>query len=389
MFEHMMFRGTDRLGPQDHFKYLRRFGGEVNGFTTFDTTTYIQVVPSNQIDLVFWLEAERMANLKINEEYFAAEREVVKEEYRNGHDRPYGTLPEKILPFIFTEHPYRWSTIGNLEHLDAATADELRDFFKTYYVPNNATLVVVGDVAPDAVLAKAQQYFGWIQRGADPPRITVVEPPVTEPRRLETYEAAPLPIVGVGFRVPPAAHADIAALTVLQNALSSGQSGRMYKKLVKETEQCIFAMAGLLPIEQAGLFGFAGVLRMGVAPEQVEAMMITEIERVRAEGIDSEELNKARNQAQAAAVKARMTVAGKARKLGYAATVLGNPNRVNTELEDIMNVTEDDVKRVANTYFKDEARLTLIVRPEITRIQKSFDFLRDVFGGKSKNDESK
>src|SRR3990170_352264 len=130
MFEHMMFRGTERLGPEDHFKYLRRFGGEVNGFTTFDTTAYIQVVPSNQVDLVFWLEAERMANLKINEEYFAAEREVVKEEYRLGHDRPYGKVMENALPLAFTEHPYRWSPIGNLDHLNAATAEELRAFFK-------------------------------------------------------------------------------------------------------------------------------------------------------------------------------------------------------------------------------------------------------------------
>ncbi|HEY3242310.1 MAG TPA: pitrilysin family protein, partial [Phycisphaerae bacterium] len=140
MFEHMMFRGTERIGPEDHFKYLRRYGGDVNGHTVFDQTVYVEEIPSNQIDLAFWLEAERMANLKINEDYFAKEREVVKEEYRlRISDPPYGQVLEKALGLVFKVHPYRWSPIGNLDHLNAATAAELQTFFDTFYVPNNAT----------------------------------------------------------------------------------------------------------------------------------------------------------------------------------------------------------------------------------------------------------
>lgn len=382
MFEHMMFRGTDRLGPEDHFKYLRRFGGEVNGFTSFDTTAYVQVVPANQVDLVFWLEAERMANLKINEEYFAAEREVVKEEYRLGHERPYGTVLENALALAFDKHPYRWPTIGNLDHLSAATADELRAFFKTYYVPNNATLVIVGDVDPDETLAKTKVYFGWIPRSAAPPPVSIQEPPVAEPRRLEIYERAPLALVAVGYHVPPAAHEDIPVLRVLQNVLSAGQSGRMYRSLVKAKEQCVRAGAGVIPLEQAGLFGLAGVVRRGVSTEAVEASILEQIEQIKSEGITSQELHKARNQALAAAVRERMTVSGKAGKLGQAATVLGDPDRVNSELAEIMKVTEQDVIRVANAYFTDRGRMTLVVRPELAKIKRSFGFLKGLLGGK-------
>ncbi len=304
MFEHMMFRGTDRIGPEDHFKYLRRFGGQVNGYTTFDQTVYIQEVPSNQVDLTFWLEAERMANLKINEEYFATERNVVKEEYRRGvTDPPYGTIPDKVLPFLFTKHSYRWSPIGNLDHLNAATADELREFFDTYYVPNNATLVVVGDVTTSEVLAKAKRYFGWIPRSADPPRVTVREPKVTEPRRLEIPEQkGPLAIVGVGYHICPADDPDRHAFAILDYVLSGGESGRVYKKLVKELELCMHALSGTFLLEQDGLWVLGAVVKMGVDPADVEAALVGELEAVLADGITEAELEKARNQVAAKAV---------------------------------------------------------------------------------------
>jgi predicted Zn-dependent peptidase len=365
MFEHMMFRGTDRIGPEDHFKYLRRFGGVVNGYTGFDQTVYIQEVPSNQVDLTFWLEAERMANLKINEEYFAKEREVVKEEYRRGvSDPPYGTVPEKILAFVFREHPYRWTPIGNLDHLNAATAAELRQFFDTYYVPNNATLVVVGDVVASEVLAKARRYFGWIPRVADPPPVAVREPPVTEPRRLELREEkGPLAIVGIAHRVVPDTHPDRHALAILDYVLSGGESGRVYKKLVKDLEIAVQAISGAFLLQQDGLWAMGAVVKLGVEPEKVEAALTEEIDALLAEGITERELLKARNQVAAKVVRERTTVSGKARKLGYSAVVLGDVDQVNKEYDDLMKVTREDVQRVARTYFDPQTRMTAVIRP--------------------------
>jgi len=389
MFEHMMFRGTDRIGPEDHFKYLRRFGGEVNGFTAFDQTAYIQEVPSNQVDLTFWLEAERMANLKINEEYFHTERDVVKEEYRLGvTDPPYGTIAEKALAFLFTTHPYRWSPIGNLDHLNAATADELQVFFDTYYVPNNAVLVVVGDVTSSEVVSKAKRYFGWIPRSPDPPRVTIREPKVTEPRRIVIPETkGPLPIVGLGYHVCPANHPDRHALAILDYVLSGGESGRVYKKLVKDLELAVYALSGTFGLEQGGLWVLGAVVKMGVDPADVEAALIGELDAVLADGITEQELEKARNQVGAKAVLERMTVGGKAQKLGFAAVVQGDINQVNQEYDDLMSVTRDDVLRVARDYFAPESRMTLVVKPE-SFTAKALDFFGKAFGGKDKKKEA-
>ena len=392
MFEHMMFRGTDRIGPEDHFKYLRRFGGVVNGYTAFDQTVYIQEVPSNQIDLTFWLEAERMANLKINDDYFHEERDVVKEEYRlRVSDPPYGTLAEKALAFAFTKHPYRWSPIGNLDHLNATTTDELREFFNTYYVPNNAVLVVVGDVVTSEILAKAGRYFGWIPRADHPPRITLREPKVTEPRRTTVSEKkGPLALVAVGYHVVPANHPDRHALAIIDNVLSGGESGRVYKKLVKDLELAVVAGSGTFLLEQDGLWVIGAVVKLGVEPEKIEAAIIEELDALLAEGVTEKELQKARNQVAAKAVREKATVAGKARKLGYAAVVQGDVDQVNKEYDDLMKVSRQDVLRVAHTYFNPQARMTLLVKPVSVkdRIRGFFDKLTGKDKPKTKKPDS-
>jgi predicted Zn-dependent peptidase len=386
MFEHMMFKGTDRVGPEEHSTLLRAFGGKVNAGTSFDETVYLQEIPPNQLDLALWLEAERMANLTINEEYFASEREVVKEEYRKGVlEQPYGRVPENALALIFKKHPYRWSTIGNLDHLNAATAEELKRFFDTYYVPNNATLVVVGDVRHEDVLAKAKQYFGAIPRAADPPRITIVEPPPTEPRRLEMYDKVPLTLVAVGYHTVPVAHEDADVLEVLAKIMSAGQSGRVYRTLVKEQGLAVFAMAGSITFEQAGIFGLGAVLKPGADAEALESAANGLLDALVKTPVTSQELEKARNQVAAEAVRARFTTMGRARRLGHAAVIAGDVNRVNTELQRVMRVTADDIQRVAAKYFRSDRRITLIVQPELAKVGKTLGKLKGLFGGKKKD----
>src|SRR5262249_5054652 len=205
MFEHMMFRGTDALGPEEHFSYVRRTGGDCNAYTNFDNTTYINELPSNQLEMCLWLEAERMAFLKIDDESFFKERAVVEEERRlRSLNAPYGTVPEKLLASEFHKHPYHWTPIGSIPHLRAATIDELQAFWDKFYVPNNATLVIVGDIKHAEAQNLAEKCFGWIPKAPDPPRITVKEPPQDQSRKLTIPEKkGPVPIVGYVYRAAP------------------------------------------------------------------------------------------------------------------------------------------------------------------------------------------
>ena len=254
MFEHMMFRGTDRLGPTDHFELIRRAGGSCNGYTGFDRTVYLQRVPSNQLDLALWLEAERMSFLKIDQKSFDTERKVVEEERRVGLYSPYGTVFEKVLAALSRKHPYRWSAIGNIAHLRATSVGELRDFWKRYYVPNNATLIVVGAVEHDEALRKARAYLGWIPRSEDPPRVTVREPQPTKPRTADIKEKnAPAPAVGVVYRTVPIAHEDGVALELLGRILGGGQSSRLYRELVADKQLAVGTWAGDFRLEQDGV----------------------------------------------------------------------------------------------------------------------------------------
>ncbi|MDM8008858.1 MAG: pitrilysin family protein [Phycisphaerae bacterium] len=365
MFEHMMFRGTDRIGPQDHFRYLNRFGARVNGYTSFDETVYWEVLPASQLDLALWLEAERMGRLKINEEYFAAERNVVKEERRMRYlNRPYGRLYETLFDAAFKVHPYRWTPIGNIPHLNAATAEELRAFFEKFYVPNNATLVVVGDVRHDDVISKARQFFGSIPRRPDPPRVSVVEPPVTEARRVEIADRAPSPRVVISYHAPGARDPDSLALEILSKILSSGQSSRLYRQLVQGKEIAVSVFGSAYTLEQAGLFTLSAILKPEVSIEVGEESLLEEIRGLLEKGIDPAELEKARNQTLAEYVQRGETVQGRADLLGYAAVILGDPDRANTDLERTRALTAEQVMAVARRVFGEQGRVTVVIRPD-------------------------
>ena len=240
MFEHMMFRGTDRLGPTDHFDNIRRIGGNCNGYTSFDQTVYVQTVPANQLELVLWLEAERMSFLKIDQAAFDTERQVVEEERRLGLNAPYGTLFEEALAEVFKVHPYRWSPIGKIPHLRATSVPELRAFWMNYYTPNNATLIIAGAVKHEEAQVLAKRYFEWIPRSADQPRVSVREPLPEAPREITfKLENAPVPLTGVVFRTVPLNHPDRVPLELLSTILGGGNSSRVYRSLVAEKELAV------------------------------------------------------------------------------------------------------------------------------------------------------
>ncbi|MEM7160398.1 MAG: pitrilysin family protein, partial [Myxococcota bacterium] len=353
MFEHMMFRGTQNIGPKAHFEYIRKVGGDTNAYTSFDNTTYIQEVPSNQVEMVMWLEAERMAFLKINDGYFDTERNVVAEEYRLGREQPYGTAPDKILKEIFKKHPYRWTPIGDMDQLGEASADELQKFWETYYVPNNAALVVVGDVKHDEIVAQAEQYFGWIPSYPEPPRVEVKEPVQTAPLKIKIKERnGPVPIVAVGYRTVPTGHDDEVELDMLGRILGGGESSRLYRDLVTKRELAMVAMSAGFSLEQDGVFAAGAVLSpFGDEPDEVLDAIREHIAKIAAEGVTDAELTKAKNGMLRDKVASQLTVASKAQLLGDAAVIKKDIESVNDSFKEIDAVTAADLQEVAKRHF--------------------------------------
>ncbi len=360
MFEHMMFRGTDRLGPTDHFDHIRRTGGDCNAYTAFDQTVYIQTLPAHQLELALWLEAERMSFLKIDQTSFDTERKVVEEERRLGLNRPYGTILEKLMSEMFTVHPYRWTPIGSIPHLRAASVQELRDFWTTYYVPNNATLVIVGAVQHEQAQSLAQRYFGWIPRYPDPPRVTVQEPPLKARAVSFKEDNAPAPAVGVVYRGVPLNHPDEPLLQLTMTILGGGESSRLYRELVAEKQLAVVAAAVAFSMEQSGILAAGAAMTpnpFGASLDKVQDIVLAQIERIRTEPVSERELTKARNQLLRNLVTENLSVESKAGALGRAAVLEGDAKRVNERIRVLRSATAADIQRVAQTYLTPEAAL--------------------------------
>ncbi len=363
MFEHMMFRGTDKLGPTDHFAYIHNVGGTSNGYTGFDRTVYLETLPAKQLELVLWLEAERMTFLKIDQEAFDTERKVVEEERRMGLNETYGTLYEKLLAEIFKVHPYRWLPIGKIPHLRASSVQELRDFWTKYYVPSNATLIIVGAVKHKEAQRLAKRYFGWIPRYNEPTRVAVREP---EPRGKRTVkieeENAPAPATGVVYRTVPANHKDSIAVDLLTEILGGGKSSRLYRELVAEKQLAVNAGAISWSLEQDGLFGAGAVMPpFGSDADSVLEIIERHISRLRTEEVSERELMKAKNQMLREMVTGNLRIESKARMLGNAAVIYGDVSQVNKQMDDIRKVTAADIQRVANKYLTDDSALEVKV----------------------------
>jgi zinc protease len=374
MFEHMMFRGTDRLGPKSHFELIRKSGGDCNAYTSFDQTVYVQKLPANQLELALYLEAERMAFLKIDEESFFTERAVVEEERRVGLNAPYGTVAEKALSQIFTKHPYRWTPIGQIPHLRAATIDELARFWETYYVPNNAVLVISGAVRHDDAHRLAEKYFGWIPRGAPAPKVTEMEPAQSGPREINiTEKKGPVTLLAMGYRAVPMNHPDAQALEVMTQILGGGESSRLYQDLVKSQDIAVFAGAGVLALEQDGLVGaFAALKPFGGDKNKVFQALATQIERMKTEPPTEEEMTKAKRELIKGQIDAGTTIEGKARLMGTYAMLMGDLSRLNKRYEEIEAVTPEDVTRVARQYLVESSLNRVVIEPSFGELLRSF-----------------
>jgi zinc protease len=301
-----------------------------------------------------------MSMLKIDQEAFDTERKVVEEERRMGVNQPYGELLEKVLPEIFPNHPYQWSPIGSIPHLRAASTQELRDFWTRYYVPNNATLVIVGGVSHTDAQRAARTYFGWIPRYDDPRRVPMPAAAPLEGREVVFKEKnAPTPIMGLLYRGVPLRHKDYTALQLMTTILGGGESSRLYRRIVAEEESAVMAAAMAMGMEQNGVIAAGAVMPpFGGDADKLEASLRQEINRMRTEPVSEAELTKAKNQMLKGLVLQNLTVVSKARALGSAAVLEGDVSAINDQLNRIRAITVADIQRVADQYLAPEHAMT-------------------------------
>jgi zinc protease len=367
MFEHMMFRGSAHVKPEEHMKLIGMVGGNSNAFTSFDQTVYVNTIPSSQLELALYLEADRMASFRVSDEIYQTERKVVTEEWRMKQNRPYGNMWEDFAKTAFTKSHYRWTPLGDMDNLRAAQAAELQDFFNTYYVPNNAILVIAGDIDVAAAKKLAAKYFAWIPRGPDVKRDNPAEPPQTAERQVEVKYRVPLAKVMMGYATAAYKSDDNYPLSLLSTILGGGRSGRLDRTLVYGAKPlCVETGAGNWTLEDAGVFFVTATILAGRDTGEVEKALTATVQEVRENGVTAEELEKAKVQARLGLIHERETATSIAGTLGEEALIGGDADRVNKELAKINAVTVADLKAAAAKYLV-PARLTdLRVAPDPT-----------------------
>jgi zinc protease len=366
LFEHLMFKGSRNVSREQHMSLVASLGGQANAYTTEDVTVFWETVPSHALPLVLWLEADRMAALRIDRETFENERAVVKEERRMRVDnQPYGRLSELINEHAFTVHPYKHTTIGSMTDLEAATVDDVRDFYETYYVPENATIALVGDFDSAQAMELVTKYLGRVPKASRPiPRDIPKEPRPQKERRVTTYENWPLPVVVVAYPITFDGHPDSYPLHIASKILSDGQSSRIYRKLVYDTGIAVTAFGGGNIIEDPNLFYAVALVQPGHTPEEAEKALIEEFERLKREPITEHELQRAKNQFARDYIVNRETNQEKAMQLAHATVIHKDVKTADGEFEIFQGLTPADVQRVARSSFAPETRLVLTILPK-------------------------
>jgi zinc protease len=369
LFEHIMFKSTKNMKSEMMDRLTEDVGGFNNAFTADDVTVYFEVVPSNYLETLIWAEADRLSGLNVDDPNFKSERDVVKEEFRQGVlAPPYGRFEYFLQQKSFLEHPYKRPTIGSIEDLDAASLKDVQEFHSTYYRPDNATLVVVGDFDPKQLDAWIDKYFAPIAKPSRPlPRVQVKEPPRMKEIRLIEYGSNDLPAVGLTYLTPRQADADSDALRVADVILSGGESSRLYHSLVYSQQVAAEVNSSAETREDVSLFVLTAVLSEGKKVEDVEKALLAEIKKLQDAPVAAAELDKAKNQIITNQLRQRETSNGKALALGEAAVLLGDAARVNTDLERLQAVTAADIQRVMKKYFTDTNRLVLYYLPEASK----------------------
>ena len=367
LFEHMMFKGNEHLTRDAFDKLTENIGGENNAYTADDVTVYHEIVPSNYLNPILWAEAERMSSLAVNDANFNSERKVVEEEFRQRIlANPYGEFYLETEKKSFAVHPYRRPGIGSIKDLDASKLPEVRAFHSTFYRPDNATLVVVGDFKPEELNGWITKYFGAISKPAEKiPRVTVKEPPRASDKRGRIYSSkAPLPAIAITYLAPSIRSDDASALTLAEEIFSGGDSSRLYESMVyrEQIAQNVSCDADLR--EDLGLLIFRAVLANGKSIADAEKSLRAQIDDVLKNGVTPAELDKAKNRLLTRKLLELETANGKASALAQAAVVYGDAARVNTDLAKLQAVTADQIKDALKKCIVDKKTVVLEYMPE-------------------------
>jgi zinc protease len=359
----MAFKGTSRVGPEEYSQIIQRNGGEDNGWTSWDYTCYFSELASDRITIAMDLLADQMANLRLDSLEFKSEREVVKEERRLGENSPYDLVFEEMMAAAFKSHPYQWPIIGWMGDITNITRSDLLKYYRTRYVPNNATAVVVGDVDAGEAVEEVRKYFGSIPAGEVPSAVDIREPEQTGERTVKVVKQAEMPALMIGYHGVAAGDPDEYVLLVIERILSGGRSARLYRKLVYEQGLALQAQAGNLQARDPMLFFAWGIPQLGHTVEELKTALSAELDRLRAEPVSDRELTKAKNQLEASFLFDQENVAGIGEAIGYY-DALGSYEYLNTYLDRIRKVTAEDVIRVARKHFREENRTVAILVPK-------------------------
>jgi zinc protease len=366
LFEHMMFKGSENVGQNEHPYLMFMNGGTMNGTTSKDRTMYYETLPANQLDLALFLEADRMRALTITKDNLDNQRNAVQEERRLGVDnQPYGKTFEAIDELAYENFAYEHSVIGSMADVSAATVEDVAAFFKTYYAPNNAVIAIVGDFDSKTAVSKVEKYFGGIPSQPAPPQVDMTEPPQHEERRLTLEDAlARLPRIDMAYKIPPSSSPDIDPLSVLGTILSAGRSSRFYESVVRQKQLSTGVAAGTDGSRGPGLFTISATALPGKTLKDLEDAIDQEVERVKTAPIADWEIQKARTGARRSLVAGLGSSLNRAVELSQDAMFFNDPDRINTRAERIAKVTAADVQRVANQYLVKTNRSVVLTAPK-------------------------
>ncbi|MFP6564490.1 MAG: pitrilysin family protein [Myxococcota bacterium] len=362
LFEHMMFKGSKNVAPEVHARLVEARGGRVNAFTSRDVTVYFEDVTAESLPLVIDLEAERFSNLVITEESLAPERQVVLEERRmRVDDSANGRGFEALMALAWRANTYRWPVIGWPEDVQKAPAEVCREFFETYYVPNNLALVIVGDFETEATLAHVRRAFGSLVEREPIPRNPVRQPEQAGGRRATVHFDVQGSLLFAAWHAPATGHADAEALDVASQILSGGRSSRLYRSLVYESEVALSAHGGYWELQEAGLFYAMASVRPGASIEEAEALLFEQIAAIREEGVSAEEVEKAKRQLEVSLIEGLTTNHALAARIGRETLAFGRVRPIAERLDAIRRVEVADVQRVAQTWLQPEKRTVVQV----------------------------
>jgi len=364
-FEHLMFEGTANIPRHSIDKIVQSAGGRLNAFTSFDETGYQIMLPSNQVKLALWLESERMLHARVEEIGVETQRGVVKEERKQRYDNtPYGSILEHLARYTGEGTPYAWPPIGSTQYIDQAQIDEFREFYKTYYVPNNAVLAIVGDIDIERTKQLVRDYFGDIPRGREVARPQFSLPMGTAEKTVDVREDnTPLPALLYAYRTPQRGEKDAYAIEVLATILATGNSSRLYQNMIDKKQLAVGVQAIPLDLENGGLLGLFAVSHPMVTMDQLGEEFNKEIQDVQTNGVTEEELQKALNQIETQFARRFDDALDKAQALATYETFYGDPGLINTEIDRYMSLTRQDIQRVAQKYLIPTNRVVLKYYP--------------------------